>query len=576
MSRNSLQTCPTYITLSIYHYAKQMHGIPMPRYILCQCLAALGLSLTSSFDRPGTIGRLSDHILLNVFCYYLHESPRFWPTLVHICRKWRHIVFGSQQALHLRLFCTPGTPVLKTLDTWPTLPIVIEYGGALALDPPSPEDELNVVAALKKSNRVSSISLTVTTSLLDKLYAIKRPFLELEDLIFLSRDRVPLTLPSSFLWGPRLRRLHLNRITSPALFQLLHSSKDLVDLQLHEAFNPWFFPIEGLTDALSSMARLRSLSLHFSTTTVTVPPSPPDRRVLGLPALTHLKFQGPAKYFERLILRIDAPRLGDIQVTVSEIVDYNLSRLGEFVNRIDIHKLHYQARILSSDRAISISLTQPGTSTCFQFRLLSEKLSEQLFAMSYILPGFSAILSNVEDLRISATQASSQEDSIYSGRWLGLLNSFIGVKWLHLDGNHSTDIVLALQGMHRWHNTTVLPALYKLYLPQSGPRHAPLSEVIVSFMTSCWHSGRPIGVEYERRCCISELHHEKGTSLCKCLYSTQRTNCLKQDLFLSQSRSIMRCSPMTSFSTSFDNIWTPLRGFGLFSYTYAEGGNGSY
>jgi hypothetical protein len=31
--------------------------------------------------------------------------------------------------LRLRLFCTHGTPVLKTLDCWPTLPIVVQYGG---------------------------------------------------------------------------------------------------------------------------------------------------------------------------------------------------------------------------------------------------------------------------------------------------------------------------------------------------------------------------------------------------------------------------------------------------------------
>ena len=429
----------------------------------------------------------------------------------------------------------------------------MKYGGSSALDPLCPEDELNVIAALKQSDRVSSISLTVTTSLLDKLYAIERPFLELEDLILLSRDlardsTMPLTLPSTFLWGPRLRRLHLTRIGIPRLLHLLYSSKGLEDLQLHEALDPRYVSIEGLTGALSEMAQLRSLSLHFSTTTNHSPPSPPDRRVLRLPALTRLKFRGPAEYLERLILRMDAPCLGDIQVKVSENVSYNLSRLGEFINWIEMHKSHYQAHILSSERAISISLRQHRASTCFKFLLLSEQLSEQLFAMSYILPGFSAILSNVEDLRISAMQASSQEDSFYSGRWLGLLNSFIGVKWLHLDGNHSTDIVLALQGMSRWHKT-VLPALYKLYLPQTGPHHAPLSEVIVSFMTSCSCSGHPIGVEYERLCCISKLH-EKGTSLCKCLYglsSTLRTNFLKWDLFLSQSQLIMRCSTMTSF-----------------------------
>jgi hypothetical protein len=144
---------------------------------------------------------LSNEVLLKIFRYYLDACPRFWPRLVHICRKWRQIVFESQQALHLRLFCTHGTPVLKTLDCWPALPIVVHYGGAPALHPPAPKDEDNIMAALKHSDRVSSISLTVTSSLLEKLSAIERPFSELEDLVLLSRDSVRLTLPNAFRWG---------------------------------------------------------------------------------------------------------------------------------------------------------------------------------------------------------------------------------------------------------------------------------------------------------------------------------------------------------------------------------------
>ena len=38
----------------------------------------------------------------------------------------------------------------------------MEYGGSPALDPPAPEDEDNIMAAIKQSDRVSHISLTVT------------------------------------------------------------------------------------------------------------------------------------------------------------------------------------------------------------------------------------------------------------------------------------------------------------------------------------------------------------------------------------------------------------------------------
>ncbi|KAH9043476.1 hypothetical protein EDB83DRAFT_2553967, partial [Lactarius deliciosus] len=109
----------------------------------------------SEFPTSGrvTIGELSDNVLLNIFRYYLDVFPQHWPRLVHICRRWRRIVFASQQALHLRIICTHGTPVLKTLDCWPAIPIVVKYGGSVDLDPPAPEDEDNILAALKQSDR---------------------------------------------------------------------------------------------------------------------------------------------------------------------------------------------------------------------------------------------------------------------------------------------------------------------------------------------------------------------------------------------------------------------------------------
>lgn len=161
-------------------------------------------SLMYSFSLPlqAMIAKLSSKVLLDIFRYYLNASPRSWPRLVHICRKWRCIVFASQRVLRLRLYCTHRVPLWKTLDCWPaSVPIVVEYGGSRGLDPPTPEDEDNIIAAVKQSDRIGSISLTVTNSLLEKLSAIKRPFPKLEDLIILTQDSPWLALPSSFGWG---------------------------------------------------------------------------------------------------------------------------------------------------------------------------------------------------------------------------------------------------------------------------------------------------------------------------------------------------------------------------------------
>jgi hypothetical protein len=405
------------------------------------------------------------------------------------------------------LFCTHGTPpVMKTLDCWPALPIVVKYGGSLALRRPTPEDEDNIMAALKQPDRVNSISLTFTSSLLEKLSAIKMPFSELEELVLLSRDSVRLTLPSTFQWGPRLRRLHLTSLAFPTLLQLLHSSRNLVDLQLHEVLNPSHFSPEALTSVLSGMAQLQSLSLHFLSTArwphYRAPPPPSGERVV-LPVLNRFKFRGNAQYLEGLVSRIDAPRLGDIEVTFFSGNIFKLPEFIVFIDRIEMHKSHRRAHILSSERAISISLIQPGAPTCLTFQLFCEALSDQLLSMARICNHFSSFLLNVEDLRITAMRQSRQEDSLYSGRWLEPLNSFTGVKWFHVAGNLSTNIVGDLQLPDR-RREAVLPALHKLYISQPGPRNAPLREATVSFMISRRLSGHPIGVEYERLC-SSEL-----------------------------------------------------------------------
>jgi hypothetical protein len=151
-----------------------------------------------------------------------------------VCHRWRHNIFTSPLGLSLRLYCRHGTPVLTSLDCWPPLPIVVQYGGVPDLDPPAPEDDDNIIAALTQSGRVSSVSLTLTNSLLEKLSAISEPLSELEELTLLSQNNIKPNLPGTFRWGPRLHTLHSTGIALPSFPQLLSLSQNFVDLQLCE------------------------------------------------------------------------------------------------------------------------------------------------------------------------------------------------------------------------------------------------------------------------------------------------------------------------------------------------------
>ena len=418
-------------------------------------------------------------------------SPRDWPGLVHTCRKWRHIVFTSQRALRLRLFCTHGTPVQKSLDCWPALPIVVQYGGSLELDPPAPEDEANIMAALKQSDRVISINLTVTATLQTMLSTIESPFSELEDLCLLSQDSVRcLTQPSglrSGQWGTRLRSLRLTRITFLELTQLLYSSRNIVDLQLHEVLYLSDFSTEALMNAFSGMTQLRSLSLHFLPATYHFPTFFQSGKRVALPSLTRFDFRGISNFLNGLVSAVDAPRLGDIEVTcVNEsISDSDLSALFEFIDRIKMHESPRRADIIFSEHDITISFTRPGVRTCLLLKLLCEPLTVQISSMARICIQFSAFLSNVEDLRINAKQRSTHD--AYHESWLESVNLFIGGKWLKVSGNLSSDIVNSLHPQH--------------YRGQreTGLRHVSLMEAIASLMTP-WRlsSGHPISVEHEQ------------------------------------------------------------------------------
>ncbi|KAH9066119.1 hypothetical protein EDB83DRAFT_737603 [Lactarius deliciosus] len=460
----------------------------------------------NEFPEIVTIGKLSDlvsdNVLLNIFRYYLDVSPRHhWPRLVHICLRWRRIVFASQRALHIRMFCTHGTPVLKTLCCWPATPIIVQFGGSPELYPPAPKDEGNIMTVLKQSGRVSSINLTTTRSLLKRFSSIKRPFSELEDLVLLSRDGVRLMLPSAFRWGSRLRCLHSTRIAIPGLLQLLYSSTNLVDLQLHDAFDSWEYSPEALTNALSGMVHLRSLSLHLPSTTNHYFPPPSGEHIVLL-VLTRLNFRGTTEYLEGLVVRIDAPRLENIEISFFNKLVFDVSVLGKFIDRIKIQKLYRRAHILSSRRDITISLIQPGAPACLKLQLFCEPSSEQLLFMTQVCNPLSAFLSNVEDLRISMTRPLEGGDSDYSG-WRDLLISFTGVRWFHLDWDHSTNIVRDVQLPNRGYET-MLPSLHILYTPRPGQRRAALGKAVVSFMVLPRFSGH-MAVEYERLCHINEL-----------------------------------------------------------------------
>ena len=442
---------------------------------------------------------LSDDILFNTFRHYLDANPRLWPVLASVSKRWRRIILTSPLGLNLRLHCTHSTPVLKALVFWPALPIVVLYGGIPDLDPPTSTDDDNIIAALKESDRVIYISLTLTKSLVEKLSAISEPFSGLEELSLLARDSLQPTLPSTFRWGPRLRTLESTGISFPSFPQLLLPSQGLVDLRVHEIPITGYFSPYTFASALSGMTNLRSLSLHFLSL-------PPRRRYLGLPppsgerfvlpSLTYLKYQGTSKYLDNFVARIDAPRLGDINITFFYQPTMDASQFGRFIERIEMQTSLIRADVETSAKAISVSFTDSSTRAPLRVQISCKRADWQLSCMAQVFDQFSPIPSRVEELRINTTQSSSEQDDVDGEQWLELILAFAGAKNIRMVASSKlvTDILRVLPAANG-NNAT---ALRHLHVEDPLAMNVPLWD---AFQSSRRLSGHPVELQISCHIC---------------------------------------------------------------------------
>ena len=235
-----------------------------------------------------SIDVLPDDVLLQIFDSYLHEYPYVlshtwaWRSLIHVCRQWRRVVFGSPRRLDLRLLCGYETRSRDMLDIWPALPLIIlgdTYHPARRVD--------NIVAALKCTDRVCHIELPflMASDWEIHLAAMQQPFPELTRLQLLWEDEIDeaTVVPDSFLGGsaPRLDSLELIGIPFPGLPKLLLSATRLVTLHLTNIPHSGYLSPNVMVAALFMLTSLEHLTLTFKS-----PESCPDLESRRLPPST--------------------------------------------------------------------------------------------------------------------------------------------------------------------------------------------------------------------------------------------------------------------------------------------------
>ena len=281
-------------------------------YVLCLQLLLIVLADHVKIDI------LPDDILLLIFLFdratflYLDNQRWRWDHLVHVCRRWRSVVFASPNFLGLKLACGPWTRV----GLWPPLPIIL-------INRAMPEG-CAFDAAILHHNRICEINLrNLTNSQLRRLIAAMRkqfPALTLLKVDFAHFTHPDLALLDGFLGGsaPRLQSLELHYISFPALPALLLSATDLVRIALWRVPHSKYILPEAIAPSLAVLTNLKSLIIEFHSCRFrpgrdNQRPPPTTRPVL--PALIYFEFYGASAYLEDLLARIDAPLLVSIQTS---------------------------------------------------------------------------------------------------------------------------------------------------------------------------------------------------------------------------------------------------------------------
>ena len=435
-----------------------------------------------------TIDMLSDDVLLYIFDLYrqeLKDVHNIWPwhALIHVCQRWRHVIFAWPHHLDLQLDCRSGIGVAKALDIWPAN-LLINIRSDLDL-----ENGDDIVAALGHRDRIAGIEMTCTTMLqLERCTAVmQEPFPLLRTLSFryFKNDHGAPVVLGAFLGGsaPRLQKITLWCVPFPTLPELLLSTKDLVELNLDKITSAGYISPDALATSLSMLKGLEHIGVSFqsfkSFPSLTNRPPPPLIRAV-LPALKTFVFRGISKYSEDLIARIDAPLLLYFSLQFFYQPIFDIPQVPQFLCCVEKFKSPLTADIDFFKYTIVVSLFSLGCNFFLRFHCTG--FNEQLLLLKQICTQFFPHTTHVHHLKLNReyTFGPGREDSAL---WLGFFRPFNAVQVLDVIGDKlGVDIACVLGGLTAGRAAEALPMLHTVVLhgpEQTNPLVTRLSRLFI-------------------------------------------------------------------------------------------------
>ncbi|KAI0286185.1 hypothetical protein BC826DRAFT_1109082 [Russula brevipes] len=448
-----------------------------------------------------TIDKLPDDALLEIFVFYLdydihgpYQDFDKWHTLVHVCQRWRNVVFASPRRLDLRLLCRKDRPVRAMPDIWPALPISIDIEDFWSLRWKTRLDNFKV--ALEHPDRVRSINLTDVPGIRgDPLIAAMQ--VQFPELTEMRVGRCEPFIRDSFLGGsaPRLRTLWLRSVPFPAAPTLLLSASELVDLTLDCIPISAYIPPATMVTCLSSLNKLESLFLGF----VARPerPRPPPQSRVVLPTLIKFTFEGMSEYLEDLVAHIDTPVLNQLNVTFFPMTVFDVRHLKQFIDRAKELKPPKAAEMRFASWSIHIDMQQPHSSSSLGLgikRRRYEGIGQQVSSLALLCDQVSHFFSLVERLDLQ-TAIRPRASARASTEFLEIFRLLTATRSLYVHKDLVPLIVPVLLELIGARCTEVLPNLRELFLGRSVSSGS-VREAIRPFVDARRLSGQPVAVQF--------------------------------------------------------------------------------
>ena len=450
-----------------------------------------------------TIDVLPDNTLLEIFDFYKDDPTNYfnftwrWETPAQVCRRWRHVVFGSPRRLNLRVVCTTTTPARRLQDIWPTFPVIVMFPPlSPAVDSTGIE---NIIAALEHRNRISEIHIfNIDGSVLEKLVTVMHePLPVLVHFTLRSSDESVQELPETLLGrsAPRLQSLLISGVPFTSFPNFIICFTHISYLHLVDIPNSGCISPDVMATCLTTCPNLKLLSIGFRSP-LSRPLQirlPPLKRAV-LPALTRLSFCGVSEYFEDFVSRIDTPLLNQLIVSFFMDLIFDIPRLRDFIDRTTRLGPFSQVGIEFSDRAVRIVF---GPSTWFELEIRCERRDWQLSSMTQIFSHQLPFLSYVEQLEIyespwwSSGSGWNEDPDMDSSQWLELFYLFIAVQNLRVSKVLVPPVANALQQVTERTAIEALPALRDLFLEEPQPSGS-VHDAMGSFVAARQLSDHPV------------------------------------------------------------------------------------